>query len=684
MFIGVDVGGTFTDIAVNPGDGGSLMLHKLPSTPEAPERAIVAGLKALLSGKSLDAGKIQRLAHGTTVGTNALIQRRCGKVALVTSVGFRDLLELARQTRPTVYDMHRDHPEPLVPRNLRFEVPQRRLADGTAHVPLDEGAVADVAMRLGAENVDCVVVCFLHSYAYPEDEERAAEILRASLRGSVRVLTSASVYPEFREYERFSTAVLNAALITVVGSYLDRLTREAAGMGIRPEIKISQSSGGLMSVAMARDLPVRASLSGPAAGVQGALHRAVTAGFDNIITLDIGGTSADVSLLRNGQPAEVNARELAGYPIRIPSLDVNAVGAGGGSIAWIDRDGLFKVGPKSAGAEPGPVCYDKGGTEPTVTDANVMLGRLNGEALLDGRMPIKRDLAVGAVTRLAKRLAMDPDETALGIIDVACATIVKAVRAISVERGHSPPDFSLFVYGGAGPLHALDVARELGIRRIVVPPSPGILCAEGAMNAPLSTEFVATVLAPLAGNGVAALRSAGRELSGKVLSWFAAEGVPDARRRTVWTVGARYFGQNHELALPFDVSAPDEDLYAGIGSAFDEAHEANYGFSSKTEPVQLVYLSVKALGELGRPNLPTIPGAPVPAPAGYRPTLFSAGERRSSPVFTRRSLVCGQKIEGPAIIEQMDATVLVFPGDDCTIDQWGNIIIRLSPGRRSR
>ena len=677
MYIGVDVGGTFTDIAVNLGDGSNLLLHKLPSTPEAPERAIIDGLEAILAENNLQASKIKRLAHGTTVGTNALIQRRCGKVALVTSTGFRDLLELARQTRPFVYDMHSDHPEPLVTRDLRIEVPQRRLADGSIHVPLDESAVGDSARRLSQAGVDCVVVCFLHSYAYPEDENRAAKILRDILPEDVTVLTSSSVYPEFREYERFSTAVLNAALITVVGSYLDRLSQATAEMGVASEIKISQSSGGLMSVRMAKELPVRASLSGPAAGVQGALHRASTAGIANIITLDVGGTSADVALLENGMPLEVSARDLAGFPIRIPSLDVNAVGAGGGSIAWIDRDGLLKVGPQSAGAVPGPVCYDIGGKDPTVTDANVMLGRLNGEALLAGRMPIKRDLSVKAIADLAEKLNVEPEEAAFGIIQIACATMVKAIRSISVERGYSPSDFSLFVYGGAGALHAVDIARELGMPQIVVPPSPGILCAEGAMNAPLSIEFVSTILSALSAEEIEAFRNAKAELDARVAEWFEDEGVPQAEQRMIWTVGARYFGQNYELTLPVDVSASDEKLRAEIEAAFHDAHEKNYGFASKSEPIQLVNLSVKALGELERPALPTLPRSPLPEPMEYRDTLFAAGERHETPVYARESLVGGQTITGPAIVEQMDTTTLIFPGDECRVDDWGNIIINL-------
>lgn len=677
MYIGVDVGGTFTDIAVNPGDGGNLILHKLASTPDQPERAIIDGLRELLDGHGLDARTVTRLAHGTTVGTNALIQRKCGRVALVTSEGFRDLLEIGRQTRPAVYDMHRDHPAPLVERVLRLEVPQRRLADGSIHVALDEVAVAKTGSNLARMKVDCVVVCFLHSYAFPEDEQRAAEILRSELPDGVAVLTSSSVYPEFREFERFSTAVLNGALITIIGSYLDRLTSKVSELGIGPEVKICQSSGGLMSVRMARLFPVRASLSGPAAGVQGAARRAGAAGFRDIITLDVGGTSADVSLMLGGSPVEVNGRDLAGFPIRIPALDVNAVGAGGGSIAWIDRDGLLKVGPQSAGAEPGPACYDMGGDQATVTDANVLLGRLHGETLLDGRMPINRGLAEQAVVKLAGAIDVSVEEAALGVIQVACATMVKAIRSVSVERGHNPRDFGLFVYGGAGPLHAIDVARELGISRVIVPPSPGILCAEGALNAALTTEFVQTLLCPLAAGDLTALRAAQADLERSAGRWFDDEGVPGEQQHRVWTIGARYYGQNYELSLPIEVGVGDRALAASIESDFHKMHDASYGFSSNTEAIQIVNLTVKAIGRLDIPDLPKLDAAAPPQAVGTRSAIFGPGEQFDTPIYRREALVARQVIEGPAIIEQMDATALVFPGDVCDVDDWGNLVISL-------
>ena len=677
MYIGVDVGGTFTDIAVNRDDGSTLLMHKLPSTPDAPERAIVEGVAAIMQQHALSASSVNWLAHGTTVGTNALIQRKHGKVALITSEGFRDLMEIGRQTRPTVYDMHSDHPPPLVERRLRMEVPQRTLADGSTHIPLDEDAVREAAGRLDRESVACVVVCFLHSYAFPRDEQRAAAILKDNLPNSVAVLCSSDVYPEFREYERFSTAVLNGALITVLGSYLDRLTQSIADLGISSEIKVAQSAGGLMSVRMAREYPVRASLSGPAAGVKGAQRRASAAGFGNIITLDVGGTSADVSLLKDGNAVEVNERNLAGYPIRIPALDVNAVGAGGGSIAWIDRDGLLKVGPQSAGAVPGPLCYDLGGADATVTDANVMLGRLSGETLLAGRMPIRAELAAQGIAALAEQLDVTPDEAALGILRVAAATMVKAIRSISVERGHYPSDFALFVFGGAGGLFSTEVARDLGMSQVVVPPDPGILCAEGALNARLSTDFVVTILSGLDGDGVARLRRALTELERQSADWFSVEGICPRRAQRIWTVGARYFGQNYELAIEADLALNDDALIAGLGRAFHAAHEFAYGFASESEPVQIVNVVVKAIGELDRPALPMVSEAKPAGPSGHRMVLFDDTGRVRTPFFRRSELARGQIIEGPAIVEQMDTTILVFPGDSARTDRWGNLVMEV-------
>ena len=675
MYVGVDVGGTFTDIAINFGDGENVKFYKLPSSPKSPENAIVLGLTEIFKSYNILPERIVRMSHGTTVGTNALIEKKSGKVALVTTKGFRDLLELGRQTRPTVYDMHKDHPTPIVDRALRFEINQRTLSDGKTKSKLKEEEIKKLAKKIGKLPIDCVVICYLHSYAFPSDEEKTAKILKTLLPEKVKVLTSSSVYPEFREYERFSTAVLNGALITILSSYLDRLSSKVSEMGIFSDVKICQSSGGLMSSSMAKQFPVRASLSGPAAGVQGAINRSVTAGFKNIITLDVGGTSADVALILDGKPMEVNERLLAGFPIRIPALDVNAVGAGGGSIAWVDKDGLLKVGPQSAGAEPGPACYGKGGKSATVTDANVFLGRLNNRALLEGRMPIKESLARKAIDTLAKQINLSKEETAIGIIKVACSTMVKAIRSISVERGYDPREFVLFVYGGAGALHAIEVAKELGIKQIVIPPSPGILCAEGAMNSFLTNEFVQTVFTKLDEEGISKIRSFREILKLKIQKWFSEEEIQKKSQEENWFIGARYFGQNYELNLPINFRQNDKELIIKLKSAFQKAHESNYGFASDSEPIQIVNILVKGIGKLDRPKLPLEKNGKKNKPENYRITFFEKNNSFKTPVYKRNQLVRGQTIRGPAIIEQMDSTAIIFPKDIGKIDNWGNLII---------
>ena len=677
VHIGVDVGGTFTDFAVSIPEKNMQLLYKLPSTPDRPDDAIIQGLKHFLTAHKLEPKEIVRFGHGTTVGTNALIQRRVGKVAMVTSRGFRDLLEIGRQTRPKVYDMHQDFPKPLVPRWLRYEVSERMRADGIVHVPLNEGELKEVAAALDKEKIDCVAVCFLHSHAFPEHEQRAAEILKQNMSADVSVMTSSMVYPEFREYERFSTTVLNAALLTVMSAYLDRLTKGVAKTGVVAEPTISQSGGGLMSAAYSRQYPIRSALSGPAAGVLGAAYRAKATNEPKIITLDIGGTSADVSLLANGEPSVVHSRRLAGFPLRLPALDVNAVGAGGGSIAWIDRDGLLKVGPESAGAVPGPACYNKGGVLATVTDANVILGRLPDTSLLDGRMTIRRDLAEEAIDSLAEKLSMSREDTALGIVQVASSVIVKAIRAISVERGHDPSKFSLFAFGGAGPLHAIDVAKDLGMKKIFIPPNPGILCAEGLLGSDLVADLIQPSLAPFDEDIFETLNVAKSNLSMRAKDWFTSESVDVKDQRQAWSVDLRYAGQNFELAINFENNQFNRETALALRAEFDKAHEVAYGYSQSTEPVELVGMRVKLAGVLSKPPLPKTKKGSSFNSSGSRKVSFGKNAWFETPIYRRDTIPVDHNFEGPAVIEQMDSMLLIFPGDTAKIDDWGNLIINL-------
>jgi N-methylhydantoinase A len=441
------------------------------------------------------------------------------------------------------------------------------------------------------------------------------------------------------------------------------------------EPKVSQSAGGLMSIEMARRLPIRASLSGPAAGVLGAAYRVGEAGFGDVITLDMGGTSADVSLMRDGRPVEVRERRLAGFPLKLPALDVNAVGAGGGSIAWIDRDGLMKVGPESAGADPGPACYGQGGERAAVTDANVVLGRLNPETMLDGGMPIRRELAEAAVAALAGRLGLTADDCAHGIVQVAAAVMVKAIRAISIERGNDPADFALFAFGGAGPLHAREVAAELAIGRIIVPPHPGILCAEGLLNSDLRADFVRSVLTSLDDGAPRAINPVRDVLADAAEAWFGHEGLPSDARRLEWAADLRYRGQNYELSVPLADRPLDGEGSRALRAAFHAAHEQSYGFASPAEPVECVNLKLKAVGLLEKPALPRLDAAAAGTPSGHRRVCFGRATWIETPVYRRQALAPGQRLTGPAVIEQMDATTLVFPGDDCRVDAHGNLIV---------
>lgn len=675
--VGVDVGGTFTDFFVIDEEVGRTIRYKRPSTPAQPQEAILHGLSELLALNGLEFSSVGSLFHGTTVGTNALIQRRIGKVALVTNEGFRDLLEIGRQTRPKVYDIHQDFPAPLVPRDCRFEVPARVRADGTVVAPLDEERLRALVPALLEKNVDCVVVAFLHSFAYPDHERRAVEVLRAALPDTVHVIGSASVYPEFREYERFTTAVLNGALLTVMDRYIGELVSGVKTLGTTARPLISQSSGGLMSASMAKELPIRASLSGPAAGVSAVVYWAREMGYRDVITLDIGGTSSDVALIRGYEPSEVSLQDVGGFPVRMPAVDVTAVGAGGGTIAWIDKDGLLKVGPHSAGANPGPACYGLGGVDATTTDANVLLGRLSDEALLGGRMPIKPELARGAIARLAGELGLETLDTALGILKLAGGTMVKALRKVSIERGHDPSEFVLLAFGGAGPLFAIDVAREIGIFTVVVPVNPGLMCAEGLHFCALTNDFVASYLGELAETAAPALETLRDTLVSEAELWFSSEGVRFDQRDYEWRADLRYRGQNFELSLPLAKDRLVGPEVLALRQAFHVVHERSYGFSMPGEVVELVSIKLKA-----REKIEFVPPAELPdsqhgLPTGSRKVIFDQIEPVDAPIYQRTDLANGQRIEGPAIIDQQDATTLIYPGDEALVDRWGNIVIQL-------
>ena len=676
-FVGVDVGGTFTDFFAFEESTGETFVHKTPSTPDAPAQAIANGLQAVCRARGIPLDRVARLAHGTTVATNALLQRRGGTVALITTAGFRDLLEIGRQTRPHMYSLQEDHPAPVVPRERRFEVAERVLADGSVLTPLAPAAIQAVVEQVRASGADACAVCLLFGFLYPAHERALVQALRAAIPG-LHVSLASEVQPEFREYERLSTTVLNAYLQSVMDRYLGELGARFEEIVPGLQIGINQSSGGLMSIGRARRFPVRTALSGPAAGAVGAIHVAQLAQRPRIITLDMGGTSADVALIQDYRASTGFDRAVGGFPVRLPMLDINTVGAGGGSIAWFDRDGGLKVGPISAGAKPGPACYGAGGSEPTVTDANLLLGRLSPRGLLGGRMALDRERARQAFAPLAQRLGFTVERAALGVLAIVASNMVRAIRAVSVERGHDPRRFSLMPFGGAGPLHATDVARALGIREIVLPPAPGILCAQGLVVSDLKEDFVRTGRMPVETARLDAMRGKLGELLADAEQWFAAEGIAAQDRSVEITLDMRYVGQNFELPVKLDGS--DLELDA-LKRAFFAAHEMSYGYSNPTDPVEVVNFRLTTKGRLPRPSESPVAStaAGTPEAIEVRPVWFATNAPVDTPVYDRERLFPGLVLQGPAVIEQLDATTLLYPRDRLTVDPSLNLLIELAP-----
>jgi N-methylhydantoinase A len=674
--IGVDVGGTFTDFYAVDTASGDVRLFKYPSTPDNPATA------GMCAEYGIAAKAVERLGHGTTVATNALIQRSGGKVALITSKGFRDLLEIGRQTRPHMYSLQIDHPDPLVPRELRFELAERLLADGSVHVGLEDAAVGRAVRRAVKSGADAIAVCFLFSHVNPDHERAVGRALEAEAPG-VPVSLSSDVQPEFREYERFSTTVLNAYLQPIFAAYLESLSSDIAATYDSAPLGIYQSSGGMMSVDTARKFPVRTALSGPAAGAVGAVYVAGLSDRPNFITLDMGGTSADVALVRNYDTGIGHDRKVADFPVRLPMVDIHTVGAGGGSIAWFDRDGLVKVGPKSAGADPGPACYGRSGTEPTVTDANLVLGRLGGEGLIGGRMELDVKRSMSAIAPMAKQLGFTPEQTALGVLDIVTANMVRAIRTVSVERGHDPRDYVLMPFGGAGPLHASAVARDLGIREILVPESPGILCAQGLIVSDLKEDFVRSRRAPLDRTGLKQVHAALRELMGDARAWFKRERVASTDRAAELVLDMRYVGQNFELPVAVagfgSDKTPELPHLDALRDAFFEAHAQYYGFFNPDDPVEIINVRLTARGALNYPApSQRADRGPHAGPVRTRPVFFRAGKPSKTPVYDRPSLAVGQRIAGPAIIQQLDSTTVLFPGDTLRVDPTRNLLIEIS------
>lgn len=660
--VAIDTGGTFTDVAVSRPDG-SIFVWKVPSTPSSPDDAVVTGLTEGLSEAGGTPTEVVRFVHGTTVATNALITRTGARVGLVTTKGFRDLLAIGYQTRPALYDQTARRRPPLAPGRLTWEVEERLAADGSVLTPVDRRQLNKVASRIRVAAPDVVVVSLLNSYANPAHEHEVVQALQeAGVAPSVFAATS--VAPEMREYERTSTAVLNGYVQPKIAGYLERLEKRLTGLEVPARLWVMQSNGGLLGAGAAQRQSVRTVLSGLAGGVAGAARWARQLELPSVISFDIGGTSTDIALIRDGVPDEMTSGEIEGYPLRMPAVDVHTIGAGGGSIAWRDSGGGLRVGPHSAGARPGPVCYGHGGTDITVTDAHALLGRL-GESLLDGRLHLDRQTAADRLTEFSREVGLTDTETAAGVLRVINATMARGIRKVSVERGADLRECTLMAFGGAGPLHAADLVRELGMRAAVVPPHPGIASAVGMLDAPVRHDFAVSVSAAGA-EELPAVGKALAELSDQATQYLRdGEGVSAADAALEWSVDVRYLGQSYELRVDWSASFPE------LRRTFDAAHQERYGFADPDASLEIVTGRVTVTaGRQQHGGAPPLNPGDLPEAIAHRQVFFD-GQWHDTPLYRREQLPAYARLTGPLILEQLDSTTVVGPGQTCRHDEHG-------------
>jgi N-methylhydantoinase A len=656
--VGVDVGGTFTDVVLLLPDD-ELVTAKVPSTDDQ-SVGVVQGIEKASAEAGIDPTDVDAFTHAMTVSVNALLEEDGAKTALVTTGGFRDVLEIGRQARPDLYDVDVDKPAPLVPRRRRFEVEERTTVDGVLTEP-NEDEVRAVAERIRDCDAESVAVSLLHAYQHPENERRVAAVLRDEL--DVPVSASHEVLAEFREYERTSTTAVDAYVTPAIDAYIGRLEERAGERGV-PEPRIMQANGGIASAKTVREHAVTTTMSGPAAGVVGAAETAGGDDVDGLVTFDMGGTSSDVSLVRDGEVERTTDAEINGRPIKTPMVDVNTVGAGGGSIAWVDAGNALRVGPRSAGANPGPACYGRGGTEPTVTDANVVLGYIGGSSALGGELELDEEAAHDALSRLADEAGLDDAlAAARGVFRVANANMARAIRAVTVERGHDPRGFGLVAFGGAGPMHAAAVAESLDMDSLVIPHACGVLSAYGLLAADEKHDSVRTLRSPLADVSLDDVESAYADLTEEVLSDVADRDAADVRR----AADLRFVGQSFELTVPVD----DEFDAERVAERFRNAHESAYGYVMD-DPIELVNVRVTSVVARDSPSVRY--RTTGDAKKGRREAFFDDGFHET-PVFDRTGLGESDSVAGPCILEQNESTVVVPPGWSGTVNSDGTLLL---------
>ena len=690
--IGVDIGGTFTDIVLAT-EAGDLYVDKISTTPHDPGVAVADGLQALLRRLSIVPARVAEIVHGTTVGSNTILQRRGAVTGVLTTKGFRDILEIGRIRTPGMFDLTWDKPEPLSARRHRLELDERIGADGAIVRPLAEDDVLAAGRTFAAEGVEAVAICLINSYVNPAHEREAARLLRRHFP-ALRVTASCEVLPEAKEYERTSTTVVNAYLLPQMQTYLARLSERLQEIGVTAPIQIMASNGGMMGGALAADMPVFAVASGPAGGVTGAAALSGGLGQTDLIVFDMGGTTAKASIIEGGQPSLVTEYEFrdgisspsrfikgGGYMLKVPAIDIAEVGAGGGSLARIDAGGLLLVGPQSAGADPGPACYGRGNDRPTVTDANLCLGFLNPEALAGGSLKIAKPLAEQAIaTHLAEPLGLSLADAAHGIRQVANVSMARAIRSVTVERGKDPRDMAMIAFGGGGPLHACGVARILGIRRIFAPVMSGVFSAAGMLTADVEHHFVRVVMRRLDRCTLDGFQDGLAQLAAQGAAVLRSEGYDAERTEARFAADLRYLGQSSELTIPFDRATVGPDLFTRLAARFREEYRKTYGYDTE-EPVELANLRLNAIGR-SETRL-RFDGARIDARAnegatGTRLASFERGGGFIEVPLLARAAVGRAMQRGPAIVESYDTTIVVPPGARFSSDAIGNIVIELS------
>jgi N-methylhydantoinase A len=679
--IGVDVGGTHTDLLSFDSESGEIAVHKLPSTPNDHSVGLVDGVGELLNGAKLDL-----LAHGTTVATNTLLQHDGASVGLITTFGFRDILHIGRHQRPLHYSIKQRIPwqdDSLVQRRHRKVVRERIDAQGHVLEELDEDGVVNAARELREAGVEAIVVAFLNSYRNPSHERRAAQIVCGEVPG-VFVTTSAGVIPQFREFERFTAAAVNGFVGPKVKHYIDQLGVRLAEAELHSELRIMRSNGGAATSEFAANYPVTLLLSGPAAGVLAGAHVGLTCGRDNLVTFDVGGTSADIGIVVNGVIEEASPRDtwVAGLPIIVPMIDVHTVGAGGGSVGYVDSGDAFRVGPRSAGAVPGPACYGNGGIEPTVTDAHLVLGRFGPGRSLAAKTTLAHEPALAALQRLGDRLHMRPQDAAVGILRLANQHMANAIRTRTVQKGKDPRGFTLVAFGGAGPLHAADVALLLGLREVLIPLFPGITSAMGLLTSDLKYDLLRTVFLRDSQTAARVLNDIFAELRAEASEQLMADDVDKSQMRFDYYIDCRYLGQGYELRVPVTADTLDDTELGQCWSRFHEMHAAEYGHCFEQNEIELINVRLVARGALPRlPAFSVMGGLDITsAQMATERVLFTTIETSAwlpTAFYERSKLGAGAELVGPAIILQMDSTTVVPPGCTAEVLGSGDILIRL-------